>query len=80
MLDIKITRTATPKAKPTDETKLGFGKKFSDHMFVMDYTEGEGWHDARIVPYVQRWHLLMLRLYQLKRRIGSKRSNSNWKR
>ena len=40
MLDIKITRTATPKAKPTDETKLGFGKKFSDHMFVMDYTEG----------------------------------------
>ena len=41
MLDIKITRTATPKAKPTDETKLGFGKKFSDHMFVMDYTEGE---------------------------------------
>ena len=51
MLDIKITRTATPKAKPTDETKLGFGKKFSDHMFVMDYTEGEGWHDARIVPY-----------------------------
>ena len=51
MLDIKITRTAAPKAKPTDETKLGFGKKFSDHMFVMDYTEGEGWHDARIVPY-----------------------------
>ena len=45
MLDIKITRTAAPKAKPTDETKLGFGKKFSDHMFVMDYTEGEGWHD-----------------------------------
>ena len=39
MLDIKITRTATPKAKPTDETKLGFGKKFSDHMFVMDYDE-----------------------------------------
>ena len=39
MLDIKITRTAAPKAKPTDETKLGFGKKFSDHMFVMDYTE-----------------------------------------
>ena len=31
--------------------KLGFGKKFTDHMFVMDYTEGEGWHDARIVPY-----------------------------
>ena len=44
MLDIKITRTTCPKEKPQDETKLGFGKKFTDHMFVMDYTEGEGWH------------------------------------
>ena len=51
MLDIKITRTTSPKEKPQDESKLGFGKKFTDHMFVMDYTEGEGWHDARIVPY-----------------------------
>lgn len=51
MLDIKITRTTTPKAKPTDETKLGFGKTFSDHMFIMDYDAGQGWHDARIVPY-----------------------------
>ena len=51
MLDIKITKTTHPKEKPQDESKLGFGKKFTDHMFVMDYTEGEGWHDARIVPY-----------------------------
>ncbi len=50
-MDIKITRTTTPKAKPTDESNLGFGKIFTDHMFLMDYTEGEGWHDARIVPY-----------------------------
>ena len=49
MLDIKITKTTSPKAKPTG--KLGFGKIFSDHMFVMDYTAGEGWHDARVVPY-----------------------------
>ena len=51
MLDIKITKTTAPKAKPTDETKLGFGKKFSDHMFIMDYDRGQGWHDPRIVPY-----------------------------
>ena len=51
MLDIKITLTETPKAKPADETKLGFGKIFSDHMFLMDYTRGQGWHDPRIVPY-----------------------------
>lgn len=50
MLNIKVTKTTSPKAKP-DESKLGFGKIFTDHMFVMDYTEGEGWHDARIVPY-----------------------------
>lgn len=41
MLDIKITRTTCPKEKPQDESKLGFGKKFTDHMFVMDYTEGD---------------------------------------
>ena len=50
MLDIKITRAQTLKEKPED-SKLGFGKYFTDHMFMMDYTEGQGWHDARIVPY-----------------------------
>ncbi|MCJ7986103.1 branched-chain amino acid aminotransferase [Priestia sp. OVL9] len=30
---------------------MQFGKVFTDHMFIMDYTEGQGWHDARIVPY-----------------------------
>jgi branched-chain amino acid aminotransferase len=51
MLDIKIELTQNPKPLPEDESKLGFAKKFSDHMFVMDYTEGQGWHDPRIVPY-----------------------------
>ncbi len=45
-----IERTITPKTKP-DPTQLGFGKYFTDHMFVMDYDEGKGWHDPRIVPY-----------------------------
>ncbi len=49
MLDIKIIKTETPKEKPVGP--LGFGKIFTDHMFVMDYTEGKGWHDARIVPF-----------------------------
>ena len=51
MLDIKIELTKNPKAKPTDESKLGFGHIFTDHMFIMDYDTGIGWHDARIVPY-----------------------------
>ena len=50
-MDIKITKTTTPKAKPAPGQPLGFGKIFTDHMFVMNYTEGKGWHDARIVPY-----------------------------
>lgn len=51
MLDIRIERTATPKEKPADETKLGFGHIFTDHMFIMNYDTGLGWHDARIVPF-----------------------------
>ncbi len=51
MLNIKIERTLSPKKKPAKGEKLGFGKIFTDHMFVMDYTEGKGWHDARIVPF-----------------------------
>ena len=51
MLNIKIERTTAPKAKPAKGEKLGFGHIFTDHMFVMNYTEGKGWHDARIVPY-----------------------------
>lgn len=46
-----VTRTEKPKARPADETKLGFAQYFTDHMFVMDYDEGQGWHDGRIVPH-----------------------------
>ena len=50
MLDIKITKTAAPAEKPASD-KLGFGRHFTDHMFMMDYSRTEGWHDARIVPF-----------------------------
>ena len=46
-----VTRTTNPKPHPQDETNLGFGQYFTDHMFLMDYDEGQGWHDGRIVPY-----------------------------
>lgn len=29
----------------------GFGRDFTDHMVTISYTEGEGWHDAAVVPY-----------------------------
>lgn len=47
---ISITRTTTPKARPADDG-LSFGTVFTDHMFVMNYDEGQGWHRPRIVPY-----------------------------
>ena len=46
-----VTRTTHPKPRPEDETKLGFARFFTDHMFVMEYDEGQGWHDGRIVPH-----------------------------
>jgi len=50
MQEIKITRAATLKEKP-EASALVFGKYMTDHMFIVDYDEGQGWHDARIVPY-----------------------------
>ncbi|MGH3714779.1 MAG: branched-chain amino acid aminotransferase [Micromonosporaceae bacterium] len=29
----------------------GFGRIFTDHMVTVRYTEGKGWHDARVEPY-----------------------------
>jgi len=51
MLDITVTLSKNLKQKPADESALGFGRIFTDHMFVMDYELGLGWHNARIVPY-----------------------------
>lgn len=45
-----ITKTTNPKAKPDPDT-LRFGQLFTDHMFIMEYTAGKGWHDGKIVPY-----------------------------
>ena len=50
MMNITVTKTTNPKEKPQMEN-LPFGKYFSDHMFMMNYDEGQGWHDPRIVPY-----------------------------
>lgn len=49
-IDMEITLSTTKKTKPQAD-KLEFGKVFTDHMFIMDYITGQGWHDPRIVPY-----------------------------
>ncbi len=50
MYDVKIIKAPVLKNKPQDETQLGFGKIFSDHMLLIEYNEGVGWHDARVTP------------------------------
>ena len=49
-MEIKITKTTSPSTMPSED-KLGFGRVFTDHMFIMDYEEGKGWHNARIEPF-----------------------------
>ena len=50
-MDIQILPLTAPKPHITDESKLAFGKQFTDRMFVMEYDAGRGWHSARIMPY-----------------------------
>ena len=52
-MEIKVTpaRPEQLREKPKDESKLGFGDIYTDHLFVMDYETGKGWFDARVEPY-----------------------------
>lgn len=49
-MEIKVTRARTDRMRPKD-SDLGFGQVFTQHMFVMDYSQEKGWHDPAIVPY-----------------------------
>lgn len=48
--EFPVTLTKNPGTKP-ESKGLRFGTVFTDHMFVMDYSDEKGWHDGRIVPY-----------------------------
>ncbi len=52
-MEISIVQVAPEqrKAKPVDESKLGFGRVFTDHMFTMSYKSGQGWYDPAVRPY-----------------------------
>jgi branched-chain amino acid aminotransferase len=49
-IEVAFEKTTTPKTRPHEDT-YGFGKYFTDHMFMCDYAEVTGWHSPRIVPY-----------------------------
>ncbi len=52
-MEINIVQVdpAKRRPKPGDESQLGFGKVFTDHMFTMSYESGRGWHDPAVRPY-----------------------------
>jgi branched-chain amino acid aminotransferase len=43
--------SACDDREPVDVKNLAFGTVFTDNMFVMKWSESQGWHDARIEPY-----------------------------
>jgi branched-chain amino acid aminotransferase len=52
-MDIKVVPLAAEKMKDKtgDESKLGFGKLFTDRMLVIEWKADQGWFNARIEPY-----------------------------
>ncbi|MCI5141363.1 MAG: branched-chain amino acid aminotransferase [Candidatus Electrothrix sp. ATG1] len=49
-LDVTLRKAESLKKKP-DQSKLGFGQHFTDHMLTMRWDKTQGWHDAEIKPY-----------------------------
>lgn len=45
-----IEKISNSRLKSVDFENLRFGKEFSDHMFVANYSDEE-WHPAKIMPY-----------------------------
>jgi branched-chain amino acid aminotransferase len=55
MSKLKFVRHPHPSPVPAAKraellANPGFGRVFSDHMVTIRYSEGKGWHDARIEP------------------------------
>jgi branched-chain amino acid aminotransferase len=53
-LDFEFEAHASPVPADVRAAALqdpGFGKTLTDHMVVINYEEGRGWHSARVVPH-----------------------------
>lgn len=48
--EITIQKTENSRISDFDENNIGFGKIFTDHMFIADWQNNE-WTNPRIVPY-----------------------------
>jgi branched-chain amino acid aminotransferase len=53
-LEFTVSRATNPATHAERESILadpGFGKYHTDHMVSIDYVDGRGWHNARVIPY-----------------------------
>jgi len=53
-LSFPVTPAANPRSDAERAEILanpGFGTQFTDHMVVATWTEGQGWHDGKVVEY-----------------------------
>ncbi|RNC68338.1 MAG: branched-chain amino acid aminotransferase [Desulfuromonadales bacterium] len=52
-MEIRVVPLPEERKKPkyNDESQLGFGRLFTDRMFIAEWKAGQGWVDARIEPY-----------------------------
>ena len=49
-MKLTIVKTENPKTMPP-ESELGFGKYFTDHMLMVEWSAEQGWYDAKILPF-----------------------------
>jgi len=53
-LEFTVDRNANPASDEVRAAILanpGFGRHHTDHMVSIDYIDGKGWHNARVMPY-----------------------------
>lgn len=51
-IEVALQKASTGQLKPKpDQSALGFGRFFTDHMFTMRWNRQNGWHEASIEPY-----------------------------
>lgn len=48
---IEVTLTDAPRPRPPAGEPLGFGRYFTDHMFVARWDAARGWHGHQVRPY-----------------------------
>src|SRR5437870_4088962 len=49
-INIQVQKVKESRISELDAKDIGFGKHFSDHMFIADYKDGK-WDGMNIVPY-----------------------------